>query len=134
MADGNTNLADFAAGEFVVAVVASLCRQVERDREAGLPLRKIFTIQLVRLRGRRMAGIRSENPRPVARNLARRSVTGLLACGVLKLLAHPIDSSKLIAFSIARYTIIALCCNAEDVISHIEHCGLMVFNMPDFSD
>ena len=39
--DRDADLADLAAGQRVVRVVAGLGRQVEGDREAGLPLREV---------------------------------------------------------------------------------------------
>ena len=60
--DGDADLADFAAGEDVVAVVAGLGRQIEGDREPGLALGEVALVELVRLGRRRMAGIGAENP------------------------------------------------------------------------
>ena len=67
MGDRDADLADLAARERVVAVVAGLGRQIEGDREAGLALGEIGAIEAVRLARRRMAGVGAENPRLVAR-------------------------------------------------------------------
>ena len=58
--DRHADLADLALGELVVAVVAGLRRQVEGDRQARLTLGKVLPVELVRLRGRRVAGIGAE--------------------------------------------------------------------------
>ena len=39
--DGHADLADLAASEWIVGVVAGLGRQVEGDRQAGLPLARL---------------------------------------------------------------------------------------------
>ena len=44
----NADLADLAARERVVGVVAGLRGEVERDREAGLALRQVVAVELVR--------------------------------------------------------------------------------------
>ena len=58
--DRHADLADLAAGQHVVAVVAGLGRQVEGDREAGLALGEVGAVELVRWRprssGRRRCG------------------------------------------------------------------------------
>ena len=65
MRDRHADLADLAARQLVVGVVAGLRRQVEGDREARLPLREVAPVQLVRLLGGRMARIRPHHPRTV---------------------------------------------------------------------
>ena len=50
--DGHADLADLAARELVVGVVAGLGRQVERDRQARLALGQVRAVQLVRGLGR----------------------------------------------------------------------------------
>src|SRR5690606_28489669 len=62
VADRDAHLADFAAGEHVVAVIARLRRQIEGDGEAGLPLREVGLVKRVRFGGRRVAGIGTEYP------------------------------------------------------------------------
>ena len=42
MGDRHADLADFAFGEHMVAVVAGLCRQIEGDRETGLSLARFL--------------------------------------------------------------------------------------------
>ena len=58
--DRHADLADLAARQHVIAVVAGLGRQIERDREAGLALGEIFPIERIRTRrpsnGRRRCG------------------------------------------------------------------------------
>ncbi len=63
---GDADLADLAARQDVVGVVAGLRRQVEGDREAGLPLGEVAAVELVGLRGRRVAGVGPHHPRTVA--------------------------------------------------------------------
>ena len=63
--DRHADLADLAARQLVVGVVAGLRRQVERDREARLALREVAAVQLVRLLGGRMAGVGPHHPRTV---------------------------------------------------------------------
>ncbi len=70
--DRDADLADLAAGELVIAVVAGLRREVERDREAGLPLREVVAVQLVGLRRRRVTRVGAHHPRPVALGQAMR--------------------------------------------------------------
>ena len=60
MADRHADLADLAARQHVVAVVAGLRRQVEGDREAGLALGQVLAVERVRnpspSNGRRRCG------------------------------------------------------------------------------
>ena len=63
--DRHADLADLAARQLVVGVVAGLRRQVEGDREARLALREVAAVQLVRLLGGRVAGVRPHHPRTV---------------------------------------------------------------------
>ena len=63
--DRDADLADLAAAERVVGVVAGLGRQVEGDRQAGLALREVGAVERVG-RGRgRVAGVRPHHPGPV---------------------------------------------------------------------
>ena len=66
MGDRHADLADLAARQHVVAVVAGLGRQIEGDREAGLALGEILAIERVRLSGGRVARVGAENPGLVA--------------------------------------------------------------------
>src|SRR6266581_1788065 len=50
----------------MVAVVAGLCRQVERDRKTGLPLGEVLAIERIRIARVRMPGIGAEDPGLVA--------------------------------------------------------------------
>ncbi len=50
MRDRHADLADLAARQHVVGVVAGLGRQIERDRKAGLALGEVFPIERVRTR------------------------------------------------------------------------------------
>ena len=65
--DRHADLADLARRQRVVAVVAGLGRQVEGDREAGLPAGEVGAVELVAGRGRAVAGIGAEQPGLVAR-------------------------------------------------------------------
>ena len=62
MGDRHADLADLAAREHVVGVVAGLGRQVEGDREPGLTLGEVPPVKLVGGLGRGMAGIGAEQP------------------------------------------------------------------------
>ena len=64
--DRDADLADLAARELVVGVVAGLGRQVEGDRQPGLPLGEVRAVQLVGLLGGRVARVRPHHPRAVA--------------------------------------------------------------------
>ena len=64
--------ADFAARQDVVAVVAGLRRQIERDGKPGLTLRQIRAVELVGFSRRRMPGVCPENPGAVGGVLKRR--------------------------------------------------------------
>ena len=61
----HADLADLAPGEDVVGVVAGLGREVERDRQPGLPLGEVGAVQLVRRPGRRVPRVRADEPRSV---------------------------------------------------------------------
>ncbi len=64
--DGHADLADLAARELVVGVVAGLRRQVEGDRQAGLALGQVRAVQLVGLLRGRVTGVGPHHPRTVA--------------------------------------------------------------------
>ena len=64
--DRDADLADLAAGEDVVGVVAGLGRQVEGDREAGLALGEVAAVELVRALGVGVAGVGAHHPGAVA--------------------------------------------------------------------
>ena len=64
--DRDTRAPDLAGRSGVVRVVPELRRQVERDREPGLPLLEQVAEALVRLLGRGEAGVLSDRPRPPA--------------------------------------------------------------------
>ena len=64
--DRDADLADLAAREHGVGVVAGLRRQVEGDREAGLPLRQVPAVELVGAAGVGVAGVGPHHPGPVA--------------------------------------------------------------------
>ena len=64
--DRDADLADLAAGELVIGVVAGLRRQVEGDREAGLALGEVLAVELVRLAGAGVPGVGAHHPRAVA--------------------------------------------------------------------
>ncbi len=69
MRDRHADLADFAFGLRMVAVVAGLGRQIEGDREAGLPLAQVLPVQLVRRLGVGVARIGAEHPGFIALRL-----------------------------------------------------------------
>ena len=60
--DGHPDLADLAASQRGVGVVAGLGGQVEGDRQAGLPLGQVGAVELVGGRGRRVAGVGPHHP------------------------------------------------------------------------
>ena len=64
--DRDADLADLAAGEDVVGVIAGLGRQVEGDREAGLALGQVAAVELVRAPGVGVAGVGAHHPGAVA--------------------------------------------------------------------
>ena len=61
----HADLADLAPGEDVVGVVAGLRGEVEGDREAGLALRQVVAVQLVRRPRRGVTRVRAHHPRSV---------------------------------------------------------------------
>ena len=69
VADRHPDLADLAPRQRVVAVVAGLGRQVEGDRQPGLPAREVRPVERVRGGGRRVAGVGAEQPGLVAGRL-----------------------------------------------------------------
>ena len=64
--DRDADLADLAAGEDVVGVIAGLGRQVEGDREAGLALGQVAPVELVGAAGVGVAGVGAHHPGAVA--------------------------------------------------------------------
>ena len=66
MGDRHADLADLAAREHVVAVVAGLGRQIEGDRQAGLPLGEVLPVKRVQLARVRVPRIGAEDPGFVA--------------------------------------------------------------------
>ena len=88
MGDRDADLADLAAGELVVRVVAGLGRQIEGDGKAGLALGEVAAVERVRLRRRRVARHRSGRSRACpARGSAwsGRSRSRMLQCGMVQL-------------------------------------------------
>ena len=81
--DRHADLADLAAGQHVVGVVAGLGRQVERDREAGLALVEVAAVQRVARGGAGVTGVRAHHPRAVA----------LGACDI-GALGHAVNASR----------------------------------------
>ena len=63
--DRHADLADLAAAERRVRVVAGLRGQVEGDRQAGLALGQVGPVQRVGRRGGGVPGVRPHHPRPV---------------------------------------------------------------------
>ena len=62
MADRDANLAHLPPRQRMVAVIAGLGRQVEGDRQAGLPVGEVSPIERVRLLRRRMTRIGPNDP------------------------------------------------------------------------
>src|SRR5262249_9234340 len=67
MRDRHADLADFAFGKRMIAVVAGLGWQIESDGKTGLTLGEILAIERVRVVRGRMTGIGPEDPGLVAR-------------------------------------------------------------------
>ena len=65
VADRHADLADLAAGQLVVGVVAGLGRQVEGDRQPGLALGQVAPVERVGLGRRGVPGVRPHHPRLV---------------------------------------------------------------------
>ena len=63
--DRHADLADLAARELVVGVVARLRRQVERDGQPGLALGQVAPVELIGLGRRGVPRVRTHHPRPV---------------------------------------------------------------------
>ncbi len=61
----HADLADLAARQDMVGVVAGLGRQIEGDGKAGLPLAEVLAIERVRFARGGVAGVGAENPGPV---------------------------------------------------------------------
>ena len=78
--DRDADLAHLAARELVVRVVAGLRGQVEGHGQAGLALREVPAVELVRLARRRMAGVGAHHPRPVGlrKSVSRPAHTGIV--------------------------------------------------------
>ena len=85
--DRDADLADLAAREHGVGVVAGLGGKVEGDREAGLALREVLAVELVRAAGVRVPRVRAHDPRTIGLRqaviLGHVSILGLCpeACG-----------------------------------------------------
>ena len=60
--DGHADLADLAATQRAVGVVAGLRRQVEGDAQTGLTLGQVGPVERVGRLGRRVAGIGPHHP------------------------------------------------------------------------
>ena len=70
--NGHADLADLAAGELVICVVARLGRQIEGDRKARLTPRQVRPVKRIRGRRRSMPRIGPEEPRLIPANRPRR--------------------------------------------------------------
>ena len=73
MGDRHADLADLAAREHVVGVVAGLGRQIEGDRKAGLALGEVLAVERVRLARRSNARHRCGKSRACRVAACRRS-------------------------------------------------------------
>ena len=71
--DRDAGAPDLAERARIVRVVAELRRQVEGDREPRLPAVEQVAVALVRLLGRREAGVLADRPRPAAVHVAVRA-------------------------------------------------------------
>ena len=71
------DLADLATRQDVIAVIAGLRRQVESDRQPGLPLGQVGAIKRIRLRRRRVPRIGAEKPGVILGGLGRLGHGGL---------------------------------------------------------
>ncbi len=65
--DRHPDLADLGPGQRMVRRVAALGRQVERDRQPGLPVREVVAEELVRRPRARVPGVGAKDPRPIRR-------------------------------------------------------------------
>ncbi len=87
MRDRHADLADFAFGERMVAVVSGLGGQIEGDGETGLALGQVLAIERVRIARVGVPGIGTEDPGLVARPrravrwLVHRAASRLRLCG-----------------------------------------------------
>ena len=80
MADRHADLADLAARQLVVAVIAGLGRKIEGDREAGLAFFQIHPVERVGRGGGGVARIGADQPRaiPLAPGFRSRLVAAVL--------------------------------------------------------
>jgi hypothetical protein len=62
VSDRDADLADLAAGEDVIGVIAGLGRQVEGDREPGLALGQVAPVELVRAPRVGVPGVGAHHP------------------------------------------------------------------------
>ena len=63
--DRDARLADVADDARMVAVVAAVRREIERDRQPHLPGREVLAVERVRLLGRRKARVLADRPRAI---------------------------------------------------------------------
>ena len=71
MRDRHADLADLAARQLMVGVVAGLGRQIEGDGQAGLALGEVLAVELVGFRRGRMSRIGADQPGLVALRVHR---------------------------------------------------------------
>ena len=90
--DRDADLADLAARELGVGVVAGLGGQVEGDREPRLALGEVPAIELVRAAGVRMTGVGAHHPRAIRLGQAVLGHTEILGCPAM---ANVIDCMHL---------------------------------------
>ncbi len=83
--DRHADLADLAARELVVGVIARLRGQVEGDRQARLALFEVAPVELVGGLRRRVARVRAHHPRPVTLGQSR----GVLAAHAVNCTVAP---------------------------------------------
>ena len=108
--DRDADLADLAAREHVVGVVAGLGGQVEGDREPGLALGEVAPVELVRAPGVRVPGVGAHHPGAVG--LGRggdrswRTLSQVRALGTARV-ASPGSSQQIDTMHLGRDRVIA---------------------------
>ena len=94
----HADLADLAASELVVGVIAGLGREVERDRQAGLALPEVAAVQLVGAARVGVAGVGPDHPGPITLGQARRGRIKIAATRLwfaISYLAHRVIVRKI---------------------------------------
>ena len=92
--DRHADLADLAARELVVGVIAGLRRQVEGHRQARLALGEVAPVQLVGRLRRRVPGVGAHHPRPVALGQARGVIAAHASIVRLRRALYPFERER----------------------------------------